>query len=83
MEVVSFKLQEEILKKIDEVLKQLNFNNRTEFIREAIRDKLNIIETEIFMKKLAKYKGSAKVKTSDEELEKIKEKAAEKYFKDL
>ena len=46
MESVTFKLQEDILKKIDNLLIPLNFNNRTEFIRDAIRDKLHKIELE-------------------------------------
>ena len=39
METITFKLQENILKKMDGILRPLNFNTRTEFIREAIRDK--------------------------------------------
>ena len=79
METVSFKLHEDVLKKIDTILGPLNFNNRTEFIREAVREKLNSIETEKFMKRLAQHKGAAKVKISDEKLREIKEGAARKY----
>jgi len=75
MEIVSFKLHEGILRKIDGLLRPLNFSNRTEFIREAVRDKLHKIETEMFMKKLAKFKGSATRKISDEEYERNREKA--------
>ena len=79
METVTFKLQENVLKKIDEILKPLHFNNRTEFIREAVREKLNQIETEKFMKRLAQHKGAAKVKISNEKLGEIKENIAKKY----
>ena len=75
METVTFKMQESVLKKVDRILRPLNFNTRTEFIREAIRDKLHKIETEKFMKRLAKIKGSATKKVSDEEFEKSREKA--------
>ncbi len=75
METVTFKLQETVLRKVDQVLKPLNFSNRTEFIREAVREKLNKIETEQFMRKLAKFKGAAIRKVSDEEFEKNREKA--------
>ena len=51
METVTFKLQEEIVNKIDKLLKPLNFNNRTEFIREAIRAKLNEAEKEEVIRK--------------------------------
>ena len=81
MEIVTFKLQEEILKKIDSLLKPLHFNNRTEFIREAVREKLKKIETEKFMKKLAKFKGSAKTHVSDERLHEIRDEVAKEYAK--
>ena len=75
METVSFKVQGEILKRIDSILKPLNFNNRTEFIREAIRTKLNQVEEEKdpFLKVLRKFQGSAKVKVSDKRHREIRE----------
>lgn len=81
METVTFKLQENILKRIDDMLESLNFNNRTEFIREAVREKLNKIETEKFMTKLAQFKGAAKVQVSDERLHEIREEVANEYAK--
>ena len=44
METVSIKFQGTILRKIDKNLIENNFNSRSEFIRECIRDKLDIIE---------------------------------------
>ena len=79
METITFKLQGKVLRKIDEMLHSLNYNNRTEFIREAVREKLNKIETEKFMKRLAKFKGAATRKVSDEELREIREDVARKY----
>lgn len=73
METISFKLQEDILKKIDKFLELFNFSTRTEFIREAIREKLEKLDTKIFMAKLAKYKGAANISISDKELENIRE----------
>lgn len=83
MEIVTFKLHEGILKKIDGLLRSLHFNNRTEFIREAVREKLNKVETERFMKRLAQHKGAAKVHVSDERLREIKEDVARKYAEEL
>lgn len=73
METISFKLQESILQKIDKLLKVFDFSTRTEFIREAIREKLEKLDTKIFMENLTKYKGAAKVNMNDEELENIRE----------
>lgn len=81
MQTITFKIQESILKRIDDSLAGFNFSTRTEFIRDAIRDKLEEIDTEIFMRQLAKYKGAAKTNTSDEELEKIREQAWKEFAK--
>lgn len=83
METITFKLQGNVLKKIDRLLQSFNYNNRTEFIREAVREKLNAIETEIFMQKLAKLKGAAKVKVSAKEWEAGRKKAAEKLAQEF
>ena len=81
METISFKLQEGILKKIDGLLRALHFNNRTEFIREAIRDKLNEAEKEKAVSELKKLMGTAKAHISDERHEQIREEVAKEYAK--
>ncbi|MFA6888527.1 MAG: ribbon-helix-helix domain-containing protein [Candidatus Woesearchaeota archaeon] len=80
MNTITFKLSEDIVKKMDELLHPLHFNNRTEFIREAIRDKLNSVETDPFLRALQKFKGSAKIKVSDEMLRKAREAVSKKYM---
>ena len=81
METVTFKLQEDVVKKIDTILKPLHFSNRTEFIRESIREKLNSIEKDIVLRHLVSFKGAAKKKVSDKELQKIRDKVASEYAK--
>lgn len=81
METVTFKLHEKVLKNIDNILVPLHFSNRTEFIREAVREKLNQIETERFMKRLAMHKGTAKVRVNDERLHEIRDEVAKEYAK--
>ncbi|MBI3027853.1 ribbon-helix-helix protein, CopG family [Candidatus Woesearchaeota archaeon] len=81
METVTFKLQEDVVKKIDSVLKPLHFSNRTEFIRESIREKLNSIEKDIVLQHLVAFKGTAKKKISDKELHKIRDGVASEYAK--
>jgi len=73
METITFKLQEEIARKIDKILRKLNFNNRTEFIREAIREKLNETEKEEAIHRLVAFKGSLKGKSkmSDKEASRL------------
>ena len=81
METVTFKLQEDVVKKIDAVLKPLHFSNRTEFIRESVREKLNSIEKDVVLQHLITFKGAAKKKISDKELHKIRNKVASEYSK--
>lgn len=81
MQLVSFKIQDSILKEIDNLLSPLHFNNRTEFIREAIREKLHDIEAEAFRKELKKFKGAAKTKTSYKEERRIREEVGREYAK--
>lgn len=67
METVTVKFQEPVLKKIDKSIAEHNFNSRTEFIREAVRDKLDDLSKEDLIKEFLKFKGKAKKKTSYEE----------------
>ena len=73
MEVVTVKFQEEVLKKIDLGIVQHNFNSRTEFIREAVRDKLAELSKEDLIEEFLKYRGKAKKKTTYEENRKTRE----------
>ena len=81
METVTFKLQEDVVKKINTILKPLHFSNRTEFIRESIREKLNSIEKDVVLQHLVVFKGAAKKKISDKELHNIRDKVASEYAK--
>ena len=44
MENISLKLEKEFLKVIEAVMKKHNYMTRTEFIREAIREKMKKLE---------------------------------------
>ena len=81
METITFKIQEDVIKKIDAVLKPLHFSNRTEFIRESVREKLNSIEKDFVLQQLVEFKGAAKKKVSDKELHRIRGKVVSEYAK--
>ena len=83
MDTISFKLQEDIVKTMDKLIKPLHFNNRTEFIREAIREMIWKIETEIMMHQLKKYKGAAKVHVTEEQYEKAREEVGREIAKEM
>lgn len=62
METISLKMEPELLKKIDINLKKNDYSTRTEFIREAIRNRLKELENEEIIRKLTELKGSLKGK---------------------
>jgi len=83
MQIVNFKLQESILKEVDGCLEQFHFNNRTEFIRDAIREKLENLRKERALYLLKKYRGSIKRNITDEEIERIKAEAFQELKSEL
>lgn len=84
MESISLKLEDNILTEIDKMLARHRYSTRTEFIRDAIREKLSDLEKDELLKVVAKLRGSSKYKTSDEQLHAAREKSfemLEKKFK--
>ena len=81
METVTVKFQENILKKIDKNIVEHNFNSRTEFIREAIRDKLSELNKDDLIKEFLKFRGRAKKRLSDEKFRKNRAKASKEIEK--
>ena len=79
METVSVKFEDNFLGDIEKTMKKHRYSTKTEFIREAIRDKINDLEKEELLKNIKKLYGSSKRKTTDKELHI----AGEKVFKSL
>jgi metal-responsive CopG/Arc/MetJ family transcriptional regulator len=77
MEAICIKLDKNMLKTIDESITRFNYCTRTDFVREAIRDKLRKLEV---LKKLYALRGTAKNSVTDEELEAIRDKVSLKYL---
>jgi metal-responsive CopG/Arc/MetJ family transcriptional regulator len=75
MEVISLKLDENMLSNVDKILKKHNYSTRTEFIRDAIRDKLEEMSRKELIQEFMALKGKAKKTHTDEEWEKVKEEA--------
>ena len=79
MESVSLKLEDGILKDIENIMKKHRYTTKTEFIREAIRDKIRDLEKEALLLKAKELYGASKRKTTDEDIHK----AGEKAFREL
>ena len=79
MESVSLKLENEFLEDIENIMKKHRYTTKTEFIREAIRDKIKDLEKEELLLRAKKLYGASKRKTTDKEFHK----AGEKAFREL
>lgn len=78
-EMITVKLETGFLREIDKTVAVNGYQNRTEFIRDAIREKLSELEQKNILKGIARLKGSSTKKTSDEQLHIARERA----FKEL
>ena len=77
METITIKMENGLLEEIDQKLQEHRYSTRTEFIRDAIREKLSELEKEEIFKSLSRLKGISKRKTSDAKLHAAREKAFE------
>jgi len=75
MEMISLKLEEGLLNEIDHNLNRYRYSTRTEFIRDAIREKLSDLEKDEMLKAITKIRGSSKHKTTDKQLHEAGERA--------
>ena len=77
MQAITIKMEDKFLEELDQKLEEHRYSTRTEFIRDAIREKLSELEKEEVLKNLAQLRGSSKKRTSDDDLHKAGEKAFE------
>ena len=82
MESITIKVEESLAKEIEKAMEP-DYSTKTEFIREAIRDKLKSLRNDKTLQELKKYFGKAKTKTTYAEERQIREQVAlelaEKY----
>ena len=83
METISLKLEEKFLHVIEKIMEKNRYTTKTEFIREAIRDKITDLEKHATLIKLRKLYGASKRKTTDKQLHKAGEKAFKEIEKEL
>ncbi len=82
-DMITVKLEDVFLNDIDSIVKNEGYQNRTEFIRNALREKIEEIKLRKAMMELAHLKCSAKKKTTEENYEKIRAKAFEEISRKL
>lgn len=82
-ELITFKMEDKFLKEVDETAQTAGYQNRTEFIRTALREKIEEIKLKRAMIELSHLKGNSKKKTSEKDYERIRSKAFEELSKSL
>lgn len=75
MTTITLNLDERFLNEIDGFVKKKSYHNRTEFIRAALREKLEETKLNEAMLHIAHLKGASKKRTTAEEFEKVRERA--------
>ena len=80
-DMITLKLDSAFLKQIDAVVKEKNYQNRTEFIRNALREKVEETRLKQAMMEIAHIKGSWRKgkQTTDEEIHRIREQVWNEY----
>ncbi len=80
-EMITLKLDSVFLKDIDSIVSRSGYQNRTEFIRNALREKIEEVKLKEAMISLGHLKGASKKKTSDEDVEKLRARAFDELEK--
>ena len=83
MEPVSIKFDERSLKNLGKIMQKFGYSTKTEFIREAVRDKIRDLEKEEVLKRIDKLFGTSKRKTTDAQLHEAREKLEKIYDKNF
>ncbi len=82
-EMISMKLEDSFLKAIDTLVKKEGYQSRTEFIRTALREKVEAYRLKRDLMEISRLRGASKKKTTAKEYERIREKAFEEIDKKI
>jgi len=81
MEAVCIKMDTRIMEEMETCIEEENYSTKTEFIREAVREKIKAIKKEQALKKFEAMFGKGKPKLNDEEFAKMREQVGREYAK--
>ena len=70
-------MEEGFVKVIERVMRKHNYMTKTEFIRQAIREKIKELEKQKTLKNVERLFGSSEHKTTDEDIHRARERAVE------
>ena len=81
--MITLKLENKFLEEVDSIVINEGYQNRTEFIRNALREKIEELKIRKAMLKLASLKGSSTKKITEENYKKARSKAFDKISKNF
>ena len=81
--MITIKMEDKFLQEIDSFVEKEGYQNRTEFIRNTLREKLEEAKLKKAMIELAHLKGASKKKTTEKEYENIRKRAFDESSKIL
>jgi len=81
--MITLKLENKFLEEVDSIVINEGYQNRTEFIRNALREKIEELKIRKAMLKLASIKGSSTKKITEENYKKARSKAFDKISKNF
>lgn len=82
-ELVTFKMEKSILQDVDRTVKSAGYHTRTEFIRAALREKVDEAKLKQVMAEIRKTKGKAKRQTTDEERARTRQEVFEEMLREF
>lgn len=82
MESITIKVDNDLAKEMEKAMKP-GYATKTEFIREAIRHRIEERKREDLIKEFMKFRGSAKKKTTYEENRRIREEVSKELLEEL
>lgn len=82
-EMITVKMEDKFLREIDSVVKKEGYQNRTEFIRNALREKIEEVKLKEAMIEIAHLKGASKKRTTEKGYEDVRKRAFEELSKKL
>ena len=83
MEPVTIRFEENFLQDMEKVMKKHRYATKTEFIREAIREKIKDLEKEEALARVRRLYGASKRKTTDEELHEAREEVSKELMEEF
>lgn len=83
MEAVSLKLENSFMKDMEKLMQRHRYTTKTEFIREAIREKMHALEKEEALLRARKLYGASKRRTTDAQLHRARERVFAELEKEI